>query len=164
MRARTNESSQVKVWWYRTFTQSFNKSCYLKGLKLLTTEACYYLPTNQNDLFNQSSVVMLFSISISTKNMFCLRSERYSVICSIWCLWNQSNRSPIFSSLFCQGIVYDITIHVPWHHRRLGQVYFSCYVLSRKSFMRAPCLFLVFCKSDNLLHVIRFAKYMCTTI
>ena len=40
----------------------------------------YSLPTNQNDLFNSSSVDMKFSLSISTKNMFSLHNERSSVI------------------------------------------------------------------------------------
>ena len=41
------------------------------------------------------------------KNMFCLHNERLSVIGSIWCLWNQSNRSPTFSSYmyFCRGMI-----------------------------------------------------------
>ena len=39
--------------------------------------------------------------------MFCLHNERLSVIGSIWCLWNQSNRSPTFSSYmyFCRGMI-----------------------------------------------------------
>ena len=53
----------------------------------------------------KSSVDMQFSLSISTKNMFCLRNERSSVIGSIWWLWNLSNRSQNFSGYFCQGIV-----------------------------------------------------------
>ena len=44
---------------------------------------CYCLQTNQNDLFNLSSVDIHFSLSISTKNKFFLRNERSSVICSI---------------------------------------------------------------------------------
>ena len=38
-------------------------------------------------------------------SLFHLCNERLFVIGSIWCLWNQSNRSPIFSSYLCQGIV-----------------------------------------------------------
>ena len=45
-----------------------------------------------------------FSLSIFTKNKFCLHNQKSSVIGSIWCLWNQSNRSPTLSSDFVKGL------------------------------------------------------------
>ena len=63
------------------------------GLKMLVTYVCYCLPTNQNNF----SGYTIFT--------FHLCNERLFVIGSIWCLWNQSNRSPTFSSYLCQGIV-----------------------------------------------------------
>lgn len=50
--------------------------------------------------FNQSSVNIQLSLSLSTKNMFWLRHDRSSVIGFVWCLWNKSNRGRTFSSDF----------------------------------------------------------------
>ena len=66
------------------------------GLKMLVTLDCYCLPTNQIDLFNQSSEDLQFSPRT--------HNGRLSLIDSIWCIRNQSNTSPIFNSFFCQEI------------------------------------------------------------
>ena len=55
---------------------------------MLLMHVCYCLPTNPNN-FNQCSVDSEFSLSIPMKNMFCLRSERSSVIGSDACGTNQ---------------------------------------------------------------------------
>ena len=54
--------------------------------ELFQSEFCGY--TNFTFHFNEEHV--------------CLPNERSSVIGSIWCLWNQSNRSPTFSKDFYQ--------------------------------------------------------------
>ena len=68
------------------------------------------LSVNQSEWSFQSefSGYTIFTFSISTKNMFCLRNGRSSVFGSSCCLGNQSNRSPL-----CQGIVYRYDITIP---------------------------------------------------
>ena len=93
-----------------------DNSRYLKVvLKMLVTQVCYCLPTHKNDLFIRSLVDIQFSLSISNKNMYCLRKEISSVIGLIW-LWNQST----FNSDFYQGIVWRNNITIldewRWHH------------------------------------------------
>ena len=114
-------SSQVKVLWYRTSTQSIDKSRYLKvGLEDArdskiedARDVRSLLSANQSERFFQSQCsefpfqrIAWFpevlamrkprELGYSTKNMFCLRSERSSEIGSIWRLWNQSKRSSTF--------------------------------------------------------------------
>ena len=55
-----------------------------------------------------------FSLSISMKNVFCLRNERSSVIGSIWYHLNQSNRSQTFRKRLLSK--YSVEIHVRYHH------------------------------------------------
>ena len=74
---------------------------------------CSFLSVNQSEWSFQSE----FSrYTILTRNMFCFRIERSSVIGSKWCLCKQSIRIPTLSSYLCREIVYrymyDITI--PW--------------------------------------------------
>ena len=66
---------------------------------------------------------------ILTKNMFCLRNERSSVIGSIRCLWNQSNRSPTSSSYFCQWIVYrSCPLQKCWYSLSKICLWQSCHI------------------------------------
>ena len=73
------------------------------------------MPTNQNNLFNKSSVDVQCSLSYSTNCMFWLLNEISSVTGSMWCMRNQSNRSTTFISDIFQGILWMNDITIPWH-------------------------------------------------
>ena len=60
------------------------------------------------DPFNQSSVDIQFSLSISTKNMFNLSKETSSVNGSIGCLWKQIGAKLLVANFvkgLCRGTI-----------------------------------------------------------
>ena len=102
---RVISSLYVKVLWCRTSTQSLDMGRYLKfGLE----DAFNVRLLLSVDPFNQSSVDIHFSLSISTKNMFDLSKERSSVNGSIGCLWNQIGAKLLVATFvkgLCRGTI-----------------------------------------------------------
>ena len=112
------------------------KICWIGWVGVNTKFITWQSANQSEQSLYQSSEKIQFWLSISTKNMFCLRNDRSSLIGSIrclwnqivynivlqYCLWNQSNRSPTFSTYFCKGIVKKYDIIIPskspaWNYR-----------------------------------------------
>ena len=89
--------------------QSLDKSRYQKVGLEDARDVRLLLSANQSELRSLQSEFSGFTLFTF---MFCLCKMRSSrtVIGSIWSLWNQSNRSLTFSSYFCQGVRYHITV------------------------------------------------------
>lgn len=98
---RTQSSSHVKAWWYRTSSlYPLTKMAKSRDLRCLWRNfviICQQIRTTF--LIRVQSLCNFYSISKTFKQ------ERSSVIGSIWCPWNQSNRSPNLNSDCFQGIL-----------------------------------------------------------
>ena len=90
---------------------------------------CLLLTVNQSERSFHSE---FSGYTISAKIMFCSRSEKSSVIGSIWCLWNQSNRSkPDFQKRLLPRdtvkVRYDTTL--TWEEDNFPLLFITCTII-----------------------------------
>ena len=102
-------SSQVKVLWYRTSTQSLDKCRYLKVRLEDARDVTHKI------VIACHPIRMIFSIRVQwiynfqfpfqqKTCLFCLCNERSSVIGSIWYLWNHQIETKLLVATFVKGL------------------------------------------------------------